>query len=603
MSVFPCFWDNRNSYNLYSVYPSIWLIRFLLFSSHVAFLLYLYLLPTEYIVTMLSPSYGRHAPPIRLSPSLEGLEKVIPPTSPLTISGRPYYLQLDKPLPQKPPQEDTPSMYTAAWSIDSSTIGSSSRCSSRESSRYSTDSYPIFVSSGSDKGTGTATGAGTRTGTAKIRDRRPSDGPGDGSVVDDRTLGSASIDAATKTKHASLDPLEVFLADHGHHHNDDEDRDVDDEKRHGQEVRHTVTDWTQNRYGPNHYFREKKWDFFPELATPGALPGGKFPSGRPASSTTPQTKTGKSSRTRNLSAFDFGRLNSSRGRGNTLDLAQNVRDSIKSVQRKLSNRPSLEKEKARHRQQPRPSTARSERYGYGALSQRTATTPSSQRTRTTTNSGSRNSNRNGSITKPPNYEDIFTASDRLKRTLSAMSTRSSIMPSPQSLPLPRRPKPLAIPLSPYQKYGAAIWEKCSQPRHRIASHNVRFPRYYQNRRRWSSSLFSTSSSSSSHCFSSTSSSTSTSSSNSGHVNRLRTQSNPVLPVSIPLRLQLQRSTREYVRVLQDGTSSMLGAIDGAKRRVIDARVDRRREQLKARIRLVGPVDPHTASYGRDETWV
>lgn len=555
---------------------------------------------------MLSPSYGRHAPPIRPSTSLEGLEKVIPPTSPLTIPGRPHYLQLDKPLPENPPQEDTPSMYTAAWSIDSSTIGSSSRCSSRESSRYSTDNYPIFVSSGSDKGTGA--GAGTRTGTTKIRDRRPSDGPDDGSVVDDRTLGSASTDAATKTKHASLDPLEVFLADHGHgHDHDDEDRDVDEdyEKRHRLEVRHTVTDWTQNRYGPNHYFREKKWDFFPELATPGALPGGKFPSGRPTSSTTPQTKTGKSSRTRNLSAFDFGRLNGSRGRGSTLDLAQNVRDSIKSVQRKLSNRPSLEKEKARHRQQPRPSTARSERYGYGALSQRTATTPSSQRTRTTTDSGSRNGNRNGSIAKPPNYEDIFTASDRLKRTLSAMSKRSSIMASPQSLPLPRRPKPLAVPLSPYQKYGAAIWEKSSVPRHRIASHNVRFPRYYQNRRCWSSSLFSTSSSSSSYCFSSTSSSsTTTTSSNSGHVNRLRrTQSNPVLPVSIPLRLQLQRSTREYVRALQDGTSSMLGAIDGAKRRVIDARVDRRRAQLKARIRLVGPVDPYTASYGRGEAWV
>ena len=508
-------------------------------------------------------------------------------------------------------------MYTAAWSIDSSTIGSSSRCSSRESSRYSTDSYPIFVSSGSDNGTGTTTGAGTGTGTGtgtgKIRDRRPSDGPGDGSLVDDRTLGSASIDAATKTKHASLDPLEVFLADHDHNHDhddedrdeDDKDEDEDDEKRHGLEIRHTVTDWTQNRYGPNHYFREKKWDFFPELATPGALPGGKFPSGRPAS-TTPQTKTktGKSSRTRNLSTFDFGRLNGGRGRGNTLDLAQNVRDSIKSVQRKLSNKPSsLEKEKARQRQQPRPSTARSERYGYGALSQRTATTPSSQRTRTTTDSGSRNGN--GSISKPPNYEDIFTASDRLKRTLSAMSTRSSIMASPQSLPLPRRPKPLAVPLSPYQKYGAAIWEKSSVPRHRIASHNVRFPRYYQNRRCWSSSLFSTSSSSSSYCFSSTSSSsTTTTSSNSGHVNRLRrTQSNPVLPVSIPLRLQLQRSTREYVRALQDGTSSMLGAIDGAKRRVIDARVDRRRAQLKARIRLVGPVDPYTASYGRGEAWV
>ena len=48
---------------------------------------------------------------------------------------------------------------------------------------------------------------------------------------------------------------------------------------------------------------------------------------------------------------------------------------------------------------------------------------------------------------------------------------------------------------------------------------------------------------------------------------------------------------------------MLGAIDGAKRRVIDARVDRRRAQLKARIRLVGPVDPYTASYGRVEAWV
>lgn len=520
---------------------------------------------------MLASSYDRPpaspaptastAPVVNLSPSLEGLENAIPPTSPLSLAGRPYYLQLDKPLPETPPLMG----HSTAWSHGTSSVGSSSRCLSREWSRYSKDSCPVIVNSGSDGG------------------------DLDGSICDQPTSHPESVGkddgfrSSVRPSRASPDPLEVFLADGDDNDDDDASDDNDNQyedgsendnynesdsygeekDRYGLQVRHTILDWTQNQHGPNHYFREKKWDFFPELATPGALPNGSWPSGRPASALQP-----RASKKRNLSAFDFGRLNLTRGNTTSvtgspssersgLALANNVRNSIRSVVHRTLSKPTtaLDKEKEKSRQQPRPSTAR-----------RSTTTT------TTASNRSGNSCDGNSKPLPQNHEDIFSASNRM-RSLSE-SPRSSTMGNKTP-----RPRPLAIPLSPYQKYGAAIWDRhCS----RISSHQGRFPRYYQNQRRWSSSLLS-------------SSSTTTGSNQS---NRLtQTQSNPIFPVSVspplPLRSQLQRNTREYVRALQNGTSHMLGALDGAKQRVIRARMDRRRAQLKAQIRLVGPVDPYS----------
>ena len=516
---------------------------------------------------------------VNLSPSLEGLENVIPPTSPLSLAGRPYYLRLDKPLPEKPLPK-TPSLtmgYSTAWSHDSSSYGNSTRCSSREWSRYSKDSCPNLVNSGSDD---ELDGSLHRRESSQVE-----------SVGKDWDFRPAVIAPS-----ASPDPLEVFLAEgndyeHEGEHEVDKDDQYEDEPDmsrsrssssssnsysdevdiQGLHVRHTIIDWAHNQQGPNHYFREKKLDFFPELAPPGTFSNGTWPHGRPASAlpTRPSKK-------RNLSAFDFGRLNLTRGSIGTatrrsladrsgLALASNVRSSIRSVvQRTLSKQSSLEKEKEKRRRQPRPSTA-----------QRSATPA--------TSSGRFDSSRSSRPLQ--NYEDVVSASNRM-RSLSGSPCSSTM----DTLPI-RRPRPLAVPLSPYQKYGAAIWERPYTPlnRRRVSSSgpHVRFPRYYQNhRRRWSSSLVSASS---------TASSVSTKSDQ-----LTQTHSNPVWPVSIspPLRSLslsvLQRNTRGYMKALQNSTSNMLGALDGAKRRVVAARMDRRRAQLKAQIRLVGPIDPNRA---------
>lgn len=65
---------------------------------------------------------------------------------------------------------------------------------------------------------------------------------------------------------------------------------------------------------------------------------------------------------------------------------------------------------------------------------------------------------------------------------------------------------------------------------------------------------------------------------------------------------LQQGTRFCVRVLQDGTSHVLIALDEARQKIIQAQVDRRRRQLKSKIRLIGPVNPYT-TYGRVDPWI
>lgn len=543
---------------------------------------------------------------VNLSLSLEGLENVIPPSSPLSLAGRPYYLRLDKPLPEKPLPATPLSMgYSTVWSQDSSSYGNSTRCSSRDSSRYSKETCPNLVSSASDD---------------ELEEILHQHEPIQVEPVS-ADVGKNRVVAAPS---ASPDPLEAFLADDGNDNDNNDDDHCEDEPEMSSStsstndgsyedevdiqslrVRHTIIDWAHHQHGPNHYFREKKLDFFPELAPPGALSSpGTWPHGpgRPVSAL--QARPPKK---RNLSAFDFGRLNLTRGNmGTTLRrsltdrsssgmaLASNVRSSIRSaVQRTLSKHSSLEREKEKRRRQPRPSTAqRSARSATPAtpVTPATPATPATTAT-TATSSGRRSGSSKRSSSRPlQNYEDVMSASLQL-RSLS-VSPRSSTMD-----PLPvRRPRPLAVPPSPYQKYGAAIWEKPAPLRpnrhRRVSSHgpHVRFPRYYQNHRRWSSSFVSGSASS-------------TSSLTSRSDQLTQTQSNPVLPVSVspPLRSLslslLQRNTRGYIKALQTSTSHMLGALDGAKQRVVAARIDRRRAQLKAQIRLVGPVDPSRAHEG------
>lgn len=533
----------------------------------------------------------RPAPPMKPSQSLEGLEQVIPPTSPLVLSsplsltGRPYYLQLDKPLPEKPlPNTPPPMGYSdsMSWSNsnETSTLDSGSRYSGRESSRYSSDSYPIFVKTGSEYGV----------------ERPYSGASGD---VGKGELLSPTVPAPLVTRH-SQGPLEAFLANYNEENDvlgDLEDleawNDEDDYNDHHldarwSQIRHTATDFTQARNDNSHYFREKKWDFFPELAPVAGM------SKRPY-----RQAYAVQAKKRNTSAFDFRRT-----RANTFTgapaLASNVRDSIRSVVQKTM-KSSLEKEKEKRRRQPRPSTAKRAATSMSDFSD--STTSSNSKSIKSKSKSKQQPERNDylyAIQKPqPPYEENVSIATRL-RSLS-MSTRSSgAMGSPRSTPPhhgPAYPKQLAVPLSPYQKFGTAIFDKPSTPSTpstpastSTQPHNNN--RFYQTQlrtRSWSLSNPTTS-------YTSTST-TSYITNNSSTPNLTATQSYSELPTSPLLRSQLQRGTK----ALHDGTSYMRDALDGAKRRVVDARMDRRRAQLKAQIRLIGPVNPYT-TYGRVDPW-
>ena len=433
---------------------------------------------------MLSPSLlalPRQAPPVRPSRSLEGLEQVIPPRVPVPPA-RPTLLHLDKPLPELPPKPlpETPSMDegSTAWSDDSST--DSSFYDSRRFSEDSTESYPVFVRPGSDDLTG-------------LVDHSPAPG-------------------SHPPHHLAI--TTTFL------HDDHSDR---------------PPPWTATRVGPNHYFREKKWDFFPELATPSALP----PS--PRFATHPRKKNGSRL---NLAVFDFSK-------GRTRWNSSEVRNSIRSyVQRRLSKN-SLERNKSNRSSQP--------------------VTVSPDHARTQTPSGRSTASKTPSPPGSPGLLSPVDVSAAGKR-LSRLSTRSTMGPRgkrPRPLAFQRN-KQLAVPMSPYQKYGAAIWEKSSREK-RISyrqSHHVRFPRYRK-----------------------------TSSSKKGFV------SSATPPLTPPARSQLQQNTRDCVRALQDGTHHLLGALDGARKKITGSRGDRRHTELKSQIRLVGPVSAYNNNYGQSDPWI
>ncbi|EYE99228.1 uncharacterized protein EURHEDRAFT_408496 [Aspergillus ruber CBS 135680] len=532
---------------------------------------------------------SRPAPPVKPSQSLEGLEQVIPPTSPLVLSsplsltGRPYYLQLDKPLPEKPLPNTPPSMghagsMASSNSNETSTLDSRSRYSGRESSRYSSDSCPIFVRTGSEYG-----------------GERPYSGvSGD---VGKGELLSPTVPTPLVTRH-SPDPLEAFPGSDNEESdvlgdledleawNDDDDYNDHHLDARWSQIRHTATDFTQARNDNSHYFREKKWDFFPELAPVAGM------SKRPC-----RQASAVQAKKRNTSAFDFRQT-----RTNTLTgapaLATNVRDSIRSaVQKTLKS--SLEKEKEKRRRQPRPSTAK--RAAAASMSDFSDSTTSIKSIKSKSRSKSKQKSERSDYlyaiqkSQPPCEKNISIVT-RI-RSLSMSTGSSSATDSPRSTPPhhgPAYPKQLAVPLSPYQKFGAAIFDKPSTPsifaKTSTQPHNHN--RFYQTQprtRRWSLST-------------PTASYTSTSTAsyitnNSSTLNLTATKSYPKLPTSPPLRSQLQRGTK----ALHDGTSYMRDALGGAKRRVVDARMHRRRAQLKAQIRLIGPVNPYT-TYGRVDPW-
>lgn len=445
---------------------------------------------------MYSPTYSppyshshRMAPPVRPSRSLEGLERVIPPRSPRPpFSPARSDLFLNKPLP------DAPIEHSAMWSdsSDSESEGDSQTTvdsvASPSEPRHSTESYPIFVSSGSDD----------------LTDLVDHPGPAD---------------------HLSLGPIRPspprFLSDDSRTDSVDSVA-LSTSRSDAQYGR--PSQWSQSRTGTSHYFREKKWDFFPELATPSALQA----SGRISPGIPPKQSRKKD-----------GRLNlaAKRHRWQSLDragleLACGVRDSIKTyVHRTLSK----DWAESKGKEAPRPATAPvAQREGQGSF-------PRSEDVKT---------GQHSSLDINVPFRALSVATD---------SSTSELPPSPRSIGThrsapPQRQKQLAVPMSPYQKYGSAIWETPKKKR------IVRSGRQRQLARADSSSPgFS--------------------------------YANPTPPLAPPFKMQLQQNTKEAVRVLQGGTSQVLVVLDGAKK-MIESKDERRREALKSQIKLVGPVDPH-----------
>lgn len=446
-------------------------------------------------VDLIMLSHPRHAPPVRPSRSLEGLEKVVPPGAnyPATRTD----LQLNKPLPAKPLVQ-TSDIPQSAWSDDSSVESFCDRTDSNDS----TESYPIFVSSDSD------------------------DLESDIVDPDDPSDPLPAVEPlSTRTKQApnppALDPdisssfgLKAFLC----------------EERYGSNY-----NWAQSRIGTSHYFREKKLDFFPELATPSELHNST------SSSLPSAARTSKYPRKKD----NPGRLNLSAlgNHASTFAIGHGVRDSIRSyVHRTLSKG-----EKAKRQPHPRPVTAPS-MYPYKTAS-------------ISEHSLDQSASRDDSL-------------DLSEQTASlSLSTNSSTHERHSDEP-PTRRKQLAVPISPYQKYGASIWDKSGGTKrtsHRQGSGpHVRFPKYKTTKRsKRGTNKYSTSA--------------------------------PTLSSHFPLPQNQQQQSKDYVKALHGGTSHVRDALDDAKRKVIASKDHRRRERLKAQIKLVGPVSPNKTQ--GDNPWV
>ncbi|KAJ6112116.1 hypothetical protein N7523_008177 [Penicillium sp. IBT 18751x] len=444
----------------------------------------------------------RMAPPVRPSRSLEGLERVIPPSKFPTRD-----LFLNKPLPAKP-VPDEPAEYSSGMWSDSSDSESESTVDSVSPSepRNSTESYPIFVSSDSDDFN--MVDHPVPVDQLSLGPIRPS--PQRFLTTDSRTdsivSGVSAISVVSRTDSVA-EPSDAQYGRPSH--------------------------WTQGRTGTNHYFREKKWDFFPELATPSALQA----SGR----VSPGIKTGKSRKKE-------GRLNlaAKRRRWHSLDraglgLAHGVRDSIKTYVHRTLSKDSGEGRDTKAKGSPRPRTAPFD-------------SPDNQEP----------------YPRPKTQQSSTDLSVQL-RTLS-ISTASSPLESPSSprsihtqcsAPL-QRPKQLAVPMSPYQKYGSAVWETPKKSKSKLTLHLSPHP-------------------------------------DGGPSSPDFIYANPTPPLSPPFKTQLQQNTRNAARALQDGTCHVLVALDGAKRKISESKDERRREALKSQIKLIGPVNSY--SYNQGDPWV
>ncbi|KAJ5864465.1 uncharacterized protein N7529_006381 [Penicillium soppii] len=442
------------------------------------------------------------APPIHSSRSLEGLERVVPPHSPK--SPFPRDLFLNKPLPARPLSEERE---CAMWSDSSDSESTVDSIASEP--RSSADSYPIFVS-GSD----------------------------DFELADPPTP-SADL---SLTPVSPLPPLK---------RTDAIDITIDESIVQPSSVSSSLSEtqygrspqWTQSRTGANHYFREKKWDYFPELATPSALQA----SGRVSPNMVAQNKPRKKG---TISALEFAK---GKYRWHSLDRGGlgGVRESIKTyVHRTLSRETPPTDNK--HHEAPRPATAPMDHHLNDASS---ILGPKGWEAQPSLVLDTTTAVRTISVATSPSTEYDYTKQMfHLQTPISpTFSTSPASTVSSNSLTTPRQNQ-LAVPLSPYQKHGPAIWESPKK-----AKRTVQFLKYKT-------------------------SPTSAGASSSSAPELSLTNATPTL--APPLK-QLQQNTR--------------GVFLGAKKKIVESKDDRRRELLKAQIKFVGPVNPHT--YVQSDPWV
>lgn len=450
--------------------------------------------------------HGRMAPPVRHSRSLEGLERVIPPLSPQPPFSSRSDIFLNKPLPAEPlpEQPECSAMWSDSSDNDSDTESTLDSITGPSEPRHSADSYPIFVSSGSDFDDLVDHPAPSADQLLRLSPQLPPHKRTDSIDINIPSIVEPPVSVSSSFS----------------------------DTQYGR-----PSNWNQSRTGTNHYFREKKWDYFPELA-PSALQA----SGR-------------------ISPNMVAPNNKSRKMGNPLEFAKGkyrwhsldrggfggVRDSIKTyVHRTLSRDCTAEN---KPKEIPRPATAPMDRHlnDVGGTLSNTAPAPH----KSTLALNTKVFTRATSVATSSSSEYDYT-----NHRFHLQTPISPTSPASLSTPTTARPKQLAVPLSAYQKHGPVIWESPKKSKKR----NVQFPRYKS------------SPDSAAEPFSS-------SAPNLSYAN--------AIPSLSPLRKQSQHNPR--------------GVFLGAKKKIAESKEDRRREQLKARIKLVGPVNPH--NYVQADPWV
>ncbi|KAL1859271.1 8-oxo-dGTP diphosphatase [Paecilomyces lecythidis] len=437
---------------------------------------------------MLSPQkpYYRQPPPVKPSKSLEGLEVVVPPGT-FFISQSDISVDIfNKPLPAKPLPE-TPERSPSLYSHDSLLETFIYRTSTE-----TTDDSHIPVASDLDD----FSRAITRPATAGHLSTRP------------------SLAQLSRDKVSSLS-LKAFMT----------------QERFGGDIHARI------KAGP--YFREKKWDFFPELATPSGLQATTYP-GR--SNGLKRRLRGRKSPVSLPASLEFGRSGTRwLAENKALVLGHGIRDSIRSCMQKTTSR---KKSYEQNKQKPnaRSNHPYAQRPAYDAMDSKAWYETS----------------------KPGPQQDYVDVYDRM-RTLSISpdpSCGSSFSSSQSRTLVNQSSRQQLYPTESYEDYGFKTGGDLLL--YRRASYSKDSYRAAPKPPRRTSSMIEM---------------------------RKCTCINPTPPLPQPRSAQLQQQTQQYVKALHNGTSQMISALDGAKKKLMETKADRRRAELKKQIKMVGPVDP------------